>query len=282
MSDNEKIVILYHGNCPDGFGGAYAAWKKFGDAAEYRMLHHGRPAPEDITDSRVYFVDFCYPRGIMETFLKNNTSVTVLDHHEGVVEVVREIPEHVYDAQRSGATIAWSYFHPSAKVPELLKYVEDGDLYRFALPESREILTYVYAKPFEFKTWDMLATALEDQTERAQIVAVGQRYREYFDIQVNQIAVGAELVRFEGYECYLGSGTRVFISDVGHALYEKHPPIALVANVRADGLRISLRGNGTVDVSEIARKYGGNGHPNSAAFSLPWGTPIPWEILPKE
>src|SRR3989338_9515798 len=44
-----KTAILYHANCPDGFGGAYAAWKKFGDSAEYIPVKHGKPIPENLT-----------------------------------------------------------------------------------------------------------------------------------------------------------------------------------------------------------------------------------------
>src|SRR3989344_3757446 len=46
MHEHKKIAVLYHGGCPDGFGGAYAAWKKFGNMAEYIPLKHGKPAPK--------------------------------------------------------------------------------------------------------------------------------------------------------------------------------------------------------------------------------------------
>ena len=31
----KNIVIIYHTDCRDGFGAAWAAWKKFGDSATY-------------------------------------------------------------------------------------------------------------------------------------------------------------------------------------------------------------------------------------------------------
>ena len=58
MSENKKeIVILYHGGCPDGFGGAYAAWKKFGDAAEYIPVQHDRVVPEGLAGRKLFFID---------------------------------------------------------------------------------------------------------------------------------------------------------------------------------------------------------------------------------
>lgn len=35
------VTVLYHADCPDGFGSAYAAWLRFGDSASYRGMHHG-------------------------------------------------------------------------------------------------------------------------------------------------------------------------------------------------------------------------------------------------
>src|SRR6185437_3359098 len=167
MSD-KKIVILYHGGCPDGFGGAFAAWKKFGDAAEYIPLKHGLPAPEGLEGRELYFVDFCYPQPIMDELIKKASSITVLDHHLGNRDVVESMPHHIFDNERSGATIAWGYFHPDTPIPTLLKYVEDGDLYVFKLPDSRSMLAYLYAQAFSFETWNELATQLEDEPTRNQ------------------------------------------------------------------------------------------------------------------
>jgi hypothetical protein len=104
-----KTLIFYHGDCPDGFGGAYAAWKKFGDAAEYIPLKHQRPFTRDVAGSDVYFIDFCYPKEIMDGISAAATNLTILDHHEGLEQVVESFPHHVYDAARSGATIAWGF-----------------------------------------------------------------------------------------------------------------------------------------------------------------------------
>ena len=56
---NSNVLILRHGNCSDGAGAAYAAWKKFGDSAEYVEVHYGNPPP-DVTGREVYILDFSY------------------------------------------------------------------------------------------------------------------------------------------------------------------------------------------------------------------------------
>lgn len=275
----ERTVILYHGDCPDGFGGAYAAWKKFGEAAEYMPVKHGRPVPEGLAGAHLYFIDFIFHGEDMERLLNEAASLVVLDHHEGVRGLVERMPEHVYDAGRSGAVIAWEYFHPGTPVPTLLSYVQEGDLYRFALPDSRELLSSIYAEPFTFECWDQIAKDLENPAKRAAMIEIGRTYRKHSDSLIAELIEDAKLVRFEGHEVYLAPTISVFSSDLGNRLARKKGPFALVAQVRPDGLRVSLRGDGTVNVAEVAQKYGGNGHPNASAFSLPWGTPIPWEPI---
>lgn len=271
-----QTLVFYHGDCPDGFGGAYAAWKKFGDSAEYIGLKHGKPLAYDISGKDLYFIDFCYPKDIMDDIVSKAASVTVLDHHEGMADVVKAMPNYVYDNEHSGAVISWMHFHPNTEVPLLLQYVQEGDLYRFALPHSHAILTYVYTRLFEFPVWDILEQQLEDELERAKIIERGAIYNEYAQHIVDSIVRHAELVRFEGYEVYLASCSRAHVSYVGNTLAKKRAPFGLVVSVRGDELRVSLRGDGSVDVAHIAQKYGGNGHPNAAAFSVPLGVPPPW------
>jgi len=276
---NEKgIAILYHGGCPDGFGGAYAAWKKFGDAADYIPSKYNLPVPEGLEGKELYFIDFCYSQEIMDGIAKTAKSVTVLDHHEGIRDVATKFPG-IFDSSRSGATIAWSYFHPDIPVPVLFKYVEDGDRYVFKLPNSRAIIAYAYAQKFAFEDWDRLVQEFENDETRAILIEKGKIYAEHFAILAEQIANKATLVSFEGYECYLASAANMFTSDVGNHLARLRPPLAIIANLYGDVLHVSLRSDPSLDVSAIARKYGGNGHPQASAFFLRWGDPLPWTAL---
>lgn len=277
MSEKE-IAILYHSGCPDGFGGAYAAWKKFGDTAEYIPAKHGQPVPKHLAGKDLYFIDFCYPQETMAAIAKEARSVTVLDHHEGMRAVAASFPG-AYDASRSGATIAWGYFHPDTPVPVLLKYVEDGDRYVFKLPDSRAVLAYAYAQRFAFEDWDRLVQEFEDEQTRATLIEKGKIYAEHFAILVEQIANKAILVSFEGRECYLATAANMFTSDVGNRLAVIKPPFGIITNFHGDTLNVSLRSDPSIDVSAIARKYGGNGHPQAAAFHIPWGAPLPWTII---
>ncbi|MCR4275978.1 MAG: DHHA1 domain-containing protein [Candidatus Parcubacteria bacterium] len=285
---HKEIAVLYHGGCPDGFGGAYSAWKKFGDTAEYIPLKHGKPIPENLNDKDIYLIDFCYPQPAMDQLAETAKSITVLDHHEGVRDVAAKFPG-IFDTNHSGATIAWSYFHPDVPVPMLLKYVETGDLYRFDLPNAREVLAYVYTLSRSFASldeentaqWDTFVAELENPAERARIVETGKLFAQYHEHVVVHGVNHAETVSFEGYECYLVGASGEFTSDIGNRLARLKPPIAIIVSADAEGLRVSLRSDGTVDVARLAQKYGGNGHPAASGFEIPFGNPIPWTVLEK-
>jgi len=280
----ERTIILYHANCPDGFGGAYSAWKKFGDSAEYRPMGYGDPAPTDLAGAHVYFIDFCYDQARMDAIKEVAGALTVLDHHEGVEEVSTSMPEFVYDANRSGATIAWSYFHPDVPVPHLLQIVEDDDLFRFSIPDTKAVLSYIAVKPFSFEFWDALVEELNDPERAEKLLTKIRIYREYFDMLIEQSVERAKLVSFEGYEVYIGQThpMKPMVSALGHALAAKKGPMGLVIQVRSEGLAISMRGDGSLDLVPIAKKYGGNGHPYSCAFFVPWGITLPWTPVPKD
>ena len=154
----KNIVILYHAKCADGFGSAYAAWKKFGADADYIPVRDRRTPPPGLTGKDVYILDFSYSPEVFSTIERNAKSLTVIDHHKGVEKEVRALKNHVFDNNHSGAVLSWKYFHLGTPVPKLLAYVEDGDLWKFALPSSKEVAASVHNHGFDFEVWDRLAT----------------------------------------------------------------------------------------------------------------------------
>ncbi len=279
MPTDKQIVVIYHKRCPDGFGAAYAAWKKFGDRAHYLPLGYGDATPEGLAGKEVYILDFAIEApGAMEKLVREAKHVVALDHHESSRRITETAPEYVYDLNRSGATIAWSYFHPDAPLPRLMSYLEDGDLFRFALPETLDVYIYIIVQPEDFATWDEIAQKLDDDAERSRFLEKAHSYEEYFE-KLTDIAVeAAKKVHFEGYECYFTNSLPLITmrSHIASKLYKRLPPIALVVSAHPDGFGVSIRGDDTVDVSKIAMKYGGGGHPGSAGFFIPYGTKLPW------
>ena len=276
-----RTIVFYHGSCPDGFGGAYAAWKKFGDAAEYIPLTRSEDALPDVSGADVYFIDFVYEKARMDAVAAEANSLIALDHHEGVREVTESLPGSIFDNNRSGASLAWGYFHPDTPLPKLLSYVEDDDLFRFALPDTRAVLSYIAIRPYTFEAWDELAAILENSTEAEAFLIKVRTYAEYFELLAAYAVEHAKLIDFEGHRVYFATAHpfKPMKSLVGNLLAKKRGPFSLVVAAHPNGYGVSIRGDGTIDVSAIARKYGGNGHKSSSGFLIPADGPMPWTLV---
>jgi oligoribonuclease NrnB/cAMP/cGMP phosphodiesterase (DHH superfamily) len=86
------------------------------------------------------------------------------------------------------------------------------------------------------------------------------------ETEIDGIVDGAEEVIFEGYKCLMVNSS-IHMSFIGARLVGMMPPISIIWARRKNRIHISLRSDGTVDVSALAKKYGGGGHPSASGFS---------------
>ncbi|MFI8572091.1 DHHA1 domain-containing protein [Stenotrophomonas bentonitica] len=291
-----KPLVIYHANCADGFTAAWAVRQAMD--ADFHPGVHGEPPPA--TAGRdVILVDFSYPRHVLWDIQQVANSILVLDHHKSAEADLQPEHQHVvridqsahnfnwdkvleyaqadkgwiprtviyalFDQNRSGAGIAWDFFHPGAPRPELIDHVEDRDLWRFALPGTREILAAVFSYPYEFDVWDLLMeTPME--TLRAQGVAIERKHHkdvaELVKVAKRQMVIGH-------YDVPVASLPYTLASDAGH-LMAKGQPFAACYYDKDGGRVFSLRSTDQgVDVSEVAKLYGGGGHARAAGFTVP-------------
>jgi oligoribonuclease NrnB/cAMP/cGMP phosphodiesterase (DHH superfamily) len=264
--------ILYHGNCYDGFGAAYAAWKALGDTAKYIPVSYGNPLPEMPDAEVVYILDFSYSKEILLELAKK-TSVIVLDHHKTAQENLAELvslkenqlcpndanPFVIFDMDHSGAYLAWDFFHPSKPVPKLIMHLEDRDLWRFKLEGSKEIHSALVSLPFDFKVWDTL--------DADSLIAEGAACLRFESSVVDKIVSKSWVGEIDNHKVPMVN-TAAHWSEVGHALLDKYPeaPFAACFTVFNDSVMWSLRSRIDFDVSEVAKKFGGGGHRQAAGF----------------
>lgn len=262
------IVVIYHSKCSDGFGGAWAAWKKFGDDATYLPAEDRNHYHVNLDGKEVYIIDYSYPKDVMLELEQKAKKLVVIDHHLSTKETVMMLKDHVFSIDHSGAYLAWQYFFPDLSVPKLIDYIEDGDLYKFSLLDAKPILSYLYVLPFDFAVFSKASEELETESGYSKILEQGTLLQTVHDRQVEYFAGRAELVEFEGYTIYAVNANNIVASDLGHLLSSKQGPFALIFNYEKWGWKCSLRGDGTVDLSKIAQKYGGGGHFNASGFAI--------------
>jgi len=279
---SKDVVVVYHGECSDGFGGAWSAWKKFQETADYIGVCHGDNPSDDLVGKEIYFVDFVYPKGMMEDLKKKNKKIVIIDHHKTAVDLLDLADEKLFDIEHSGAVLSWHYFHSNKPTPILLKHIEDRDLWNWKIENSREILIYFDLFERDFKIWDEIISEFDkNQIKRKEFTDKGDLLIRQWNILCERIMKEDSMkVEFEGYQIYLINASSVFSSDLGNLLSKKLPPMAIAWHQGGDGnFRVSLRSDGTLDVSEIAKKYGGGGHRSSAGFRILNGQPFPWKAI---
>lgn len=277
MAKDKKIVVVYHGECPDGFSGAWAAWKKFGNKAEYVGASDRVNPPKGLAGKEVYFIDWMYPLATTLRLKKTVKKLVALDHHITVESATKAAHEYVYDRAHSGAVIAWRYFHPRRPLPKLFKNIEDYDLWRFKLPHTKEIGAFLALVPLNFSSWSRTISRAERSKSRNEIVRQGRLIIEYEKGIIRDIASSSRKVIFEKHRALAANCTALH-SEVGHYLAEKHPPFSIVWREKKDGsTRVSLRSTNGFDVERFAKKYGGGGHKTAAGFSIPAGKKLPWK-----
>lgn len=278
----KKVAVLYHGDCKDGIGGAWAAWKKFGSKADYIPLFREIPSNLKLKDKTIYFIDFA-PRTVEEMLeLRKKNKVVALDHHVSGEIIVKSADEYVYDINHSGAVLAWKYFHPKKPVPKLLKHIEDGDIWKFALPKTKEVSAWLGVVDFkELKDFDSIAKKFEKPSLRKKFIEQGDLLLNFQDREIDEIIrLTTTRVEFEGHKI-LAVNSPVHRSAIGHIIAEKSKSFGIVWVERANVIKVSLRSIKNFDVAKIAEKYGGGGHKNAASFTLKKGSELPWRIIEK-
>ncbi len=284
MEPLKNIVIIYHADCRDGFGAAYAAWKKFGETASYLPWRDHTVAPEGLTDKEIYIVDFSFVRSTIEVLIAENKSVVVIDHHQTAEADVVAYPQNVFDNNHSGCVLAWQYFHPGTEVPELLYYIEDHDLWRFALTENREYNVALGQYEVSFEVWDALIEELKDENKKINFIAKGALIAKFEDKLIATIMKTRERVLFEGNEVWAINAERIYRSILGNKLAELNEAegniaIGIVYYHSHGRVNISLRSRGDVDVAALAEKYGGGGHKRAAGIEVASFAELPFTFI---
>lgn len=294
-------LVLYHGpHCADGFAAAVVAWEFFdaGRLANFVPVNYGEPVPiiPEGTES-IYVLDFSFPREVLLDWCRQR-DVVVLDHHKSAEQDLGKLrgTDRLctrFEREKSGAVMAWEYFRelPDSaifgEVPALLQYVQDRDLWKWALPYSREVSAGLRLVPRSFTDWAALLWTDERPllrllTNDGRVVLQNEaQLVESIVAQAGMVPIGDLMVPVVN--------TPVLQSECCHRLLELNPNFLMVAayfdsETTETGLgfdepsrvrlrRWSLRSRPGFDCSLIAKAYNGGGHPQAAGFEERIGEP---------
>lgn len=262
---NQFQTCIYHANCADGFSAAWVVRKAMGEIDFFPGTY--QESPPDVSGKNVVMVDFSYKRPVLLAMAEQANQLLILDHHKTAIEDLVDLPENVktvFDLHHSGAMITWNYFFKEVDPPKLLLHIEDRDLWRFKLPNTRSVQANVFSFPYDFCVWDRLM-----ETDPVLLSKEGEAIeRKHFKDIRELLSVTTREMTIGGYRVSVANLPYTMSSDAGHELAKGRPFAACYWDTpkgRVFSLRSSDQG---LDVSEIAKIYGGGGHRNASGFCV--------------
>lgn len=282
MPANDKPLVLFHASCSDGFCAAWIYRRYVDPNCDFRAIQFGS-APPDVTGRKVVVLDFSFPRPQLLDMQQKARSFLVLDHHKTAAEDLEGLDFCVFDLDKSGARMTWEYFFdPQSsgdikQPPWLVPYTEDQDLWTWKLPDSKAVNAAITSYPRLFPVWDQLAAR-----QPKELALEGQAILRYQDRLIRPRVKNHSWATIGGHRVPITNAT-CLSSEIGNRLAKSHPFAAVFFITKENRYVYNLRSTGddAVDVGQIARQYGGGGHPNASGFTLDEPLPIDAERTPR-
>lgn len=284
--------IIYHGKCADGFTAAWLANRYFHQylfmtstvPEDWVVPHHGavygeRPPIADLAGKDVFILDFSYPRDVLKEIGLVASSITIIDHHVSAAKDLANIAQDfaegdycpitpVFDMSRSGAYLTSQFFWPENDPCDMVKLVDDRDRWVFADARTRPFSASLFSRPYKIGEWNRLS----DTVAEAVVEGAAIERKNAKDIE-DLLEVCLQFTEIAGHRVPTANLSYMSASDACHRMLEMHPdaPFAATWFKRGDGMFVySLRSRtgSDIDVSVIAKKFGGGGHKHAAGLSV--------------
>lgn len=272
-------LVIYHKGCPDGLAAAWVI-KRRNVKASFIGKKHNEPPP-DVTGKDVVIVDYSFSKDVILEMLKTCKSLLILDHHKSSEILLEGIDDEkfsfLFDMERSGSQITWDYYNPNlkGKYPRFIDYISDRDLWKWEIPNSREIGKALYSKGwYNWDKMEELTTKGEDFYN--EMLLIGKTIIESEERDKSYSISQSILTVFTGSD---GKEYKVLVtqchpslrSEVGNDLAKLCDFSATWRyDFKSNQWWISLRSSGDSDLylPDVVKHLGAGGHPKACGFTI--------------
>jgi hypothetical protein len=262
-----KPICIYHKNCLDGKASA-AVVLRHAPGAELVPMQYGE-TPPTVEGRETYVVDFSLSIEAMRALKAQASTLTWIDHHASSLPIHAKLGWGHLDVTTCGAVLAWRVLFPTRIPPTILSYIEDKDLWRWALPDSRAVAAGL-ARAF--------AGSKVEGILEADVAAMAELGRD--DLAKQALRVREAVQTGVAVENAYGlPGVRMLAVPINHDQNEVAElacqkvadggmgyDLAVMFYQRKDGRWVHSLRSGAVDCAVIAERLGGGGHPSSACY----------------
>ena len=262
-----RPLCIYHKNCLDGKAAAAVVLRREADA-ELLPMQYGE-TPPTVEGRAVYIVDFALPLEAMRAARAQATILTWIDHHASSVPLHARLGFGHLDTTTCGAVLAWRTLFPGRAMPDILPYVEDKDLWRWALPDSRAVaagLARAFAGP---KVDGILEADPQAMAElgRDDLAKQALRVREAVQTGVPvDNAYGMPGVRMLAVPINRDQNEIAELACQAESAGGLGFDLAVLYYPKKDGSWVHSLRSPQVDCAALAERFGGGGHPRSACY----------------
>ena len=277
------MIIIYHSKDLDGFCSAAVCKRKYPDATLIGY-DYGQPFPWDKIDNAepVIIVDVSLPMEDMHRLLDHTGDLTWMDHHISAIEDCGNYPNWPdYAATRftkvlqvgiAACEIAWNYLFPDEPMPLAVKLLGMYDTWRQNDPEHNqdtEVLPFQYGMRLKCDSAESFPSFLfENRIYTDPVKREGFAVLKYQKQQDKLSMYGSFECDFLGYKAIMcnirGAGSLAFES-----VLQPHHQLMVGFGYTGRQWSFSLRTDKEdVDVSAIAKQFGGGGHRKAAGFAV--------------
>lgn len=217
---------------------------------------------------QIFVVDFSFKPDLMKQVLEKTKDIVWLDHHKTAFEYEDKYLtkiEGIRSNDFSGCELAWQHFFPGEKMPEAVRLIGDRDKWAWKFgtltANFNAGMTTIPHQPEDVFWGELLSNNMDLFNRIIKDGSASLRFRDricegYAD------RCGFE-TNFEGYRCFALNLT----AFGNEAFKEKREQYDILILFSFDGemWNISLYSD-TVDVAEIAKRFGGGGHKGASGF----------------
>lgn len=238
-------------------------------------------------DEQVWIVDFSIEPLEMFELLKITKNVTWIDHHKTSIEKYKDFPHEIRGIRKdgeAGCVLTFKYIHwwtargegqirlndedLNNPVPEFTKLIGDRDIWKFEFGDRTKFF-YLGCQLYDWENfnspfWNMpFVYEKEGVNKIIKEGEVAEKYQINFSKKyLKSLSFKTEL---EGYNCIamnMGLCSSEYFLD-NDKKYDILIPFVFDGNKWTVSLYTIKK---DIDVSEIAKKYGGGGHKGAAGF----------------
>jgi uncharacterized protein len=238
--------------------------------------------------SQVILLDFSLPKEIMSHFYeKFKENFIWIDHHKGPNKEYETYFKSkkikikgIRDHNHAACFLVWKYFKKGA--PEFVKYIQDIDIWKFSLKDSK----YFIAGLPNFKE-DFTRTKINYvlkmfdidcfNKEKKKIIERGKIISKNQEEHVLGLIHYGKIINFHKKKAFIintnfdsGIFSDTFFKTKNIKYKDAEILIVWKKDYSNNLFYFSLRKkeNSKIDLSKIAKEYGGGGHPAASGFTL--------------